>query len=427
MYQGITLQSALPLGVVISFFINAQVYLCLAGLYGMLGSGLNDVVVIHCCSVGFLLLVMFGSLSQMLPVLGGVRLSYPKIISAITLISVNLGLIGFCVGLVWNLAFGFIVAFVCLTLGIGVFISSIFVKIFQIKHFTPSLWYMVCALISLVFVLVFGGIMLMVYAGFFGVESFSALRLAHIGFGAFGWILCLIIGVCLQVLPMFYVAPMFSKGFYKYFIPSLYVALFLGLCGVFFGFRADFVIALFGIISFAFGFQAMILLKNRRRKIFDGVMLLWFFGFSHFIIFGLLCIMSVILESLGIVIIRANSLAVVFGFGVFSIVYAMLFKIVPFLAWFHLSYASMQDIQVQLPNMNEILKPNQIWIFLAVFVIFDASLLLQVLMEWEFMGIISGFIAFCCGIMMILLISRAYRIYRNKGRILPIYSKKSLG
>ena len=359
MYQGISLTQAPPFGVVVSFFCNGLVYLFLAGVV-MLGTDFfltsDFIALLHCFSIGFLLCVMFGALIQMLPVLGGVRLSYPKLVCALTLINLNVGLLCFLFGFIapfslLDFQVFLIIACICLPFGVGIFICNVFVKLVQIKHFTPSLIFMICALCALVAAVVFGVFRLGSYAGIWSFE-YEVLLASHVSFGAFGWILALIVGVMLQVLPMFYVAPNFKKSFYKGILPSLFGVLLVAL--VLKGFLGKMVDSLlfgiFGALLLSVSMSAFYTLKARKRKLKEPSIFLWNLGFACFFLSSLL-FFSVVFFPYTSLIYGAGVLVLC---GILSIVFGMLCKIVPFLAWFHLSYNGVMS----LPSMQSFITPK---------------------------------------------------------------------
>lgn len=404
MYQGISLTQAPPLAVVFGFFLNAQVYLGLAGILGLAevwqgGFSLQGIYFIHCFSIGFLLLMMFGALSQMLPVLAGVRLQSPKMTAILTLLCLNFGLVAFIAAFRWNLAL-FGVALVLLVLGILIFVGSVALKLREIEHFTPTIMYMCAALASLLLTAGFGATLLGGYAQWWDMPSW--LTRFHFSLGGLGWIGLLIVGVSLQVLPMFYVAPTFPKMFFVAVVPLLLLAFALSL-----GFGLEkLALAFGGGFITCFGALGLSILSRRKRKIKEASITFWRIGLGAFVVAGVLMWGAIGLEVL------VNFSINVFVGGVMAIVYAMMYKIVPFLTWFHLSYNGV----LELPNMREIVPQRIIKAHLILFIIgFGCALL------WQ-MPLFAGLFCIICMLLSLIAgfaLCKAYRIYTHTLKTAP--------
>lgn len=415
MFAGISLRYAPPFGVVCAFFINASFYLIIAGglfaFTNALSSGYSPqlIALTHCFGLGFFALTMFGALLQMLPVLAGIIIKGVKIACALTLFCVNIGITSFLCAFLgfWDLGFGFAMCF--LGLGVGGFAFFIIMQMLTIKHFNATTTYMCIALFALLAGLVCAEFLLASYAGLASVSNHFVLVLCHLSFVIFGWIMLLIIGVILQVLPMFYVAPSFDKAFFAKFIPLFYVLLIAFLCFLYFD-NADFSNLLpfiFALIAIFTSFYALKTLKNRHRKSFDSTMFLWHFAFYN-LAFSAFCF---VLSPLSELFISIGGLLLLLGF-VCSVIFAMFYKIIPFLAWFHLSFNGI----LQLPNMRLIIPPRlikaQIVLFLCAFVLCFATLLLDFLrLNTQILGIVCGICFVGCGILLIIAVFKAYMVY----------------
>ena len=180
---------------------------------------------------------------------------------------------------------------------------------------------------------------------------------------------------------MFYVAPAFPKAFFVALVPLLLLAFVLSL-----GFGLEKLALVFGGGFIAcFGALGLFILGRRKRKIKEASITFWRVGLSAFMIAGALMWGAIGLELLNV------SISIFVG-GVMAIVYAMMYKIVPFLTWFHLSYAGV----LELPNMREIVPQRIIKVHLWQVSVF-ASLFCIICV---LLSLIAGF-ALC----------KAYRIY----------------
>jgi hypothetical protein len=189
---------------------------------------------------------------------------------------------------------------------------------------------MILSLLSLVAATLLGAHLLISLA----LGKVPSLAAAHGAFAAFGWVGLLIAGVSYQVIPMFYVTKEIPLK--KWLAPALFGATLLYAFGI--------APAFYAILALLFAFGALTLwrLAARSRAIYEPSIGFWYMGLislmaaaiygaaSGDILFGLL-----------------------YGYGfAASVVFGMLYKIIPFLAWFHISSRGFFDI----PTMKELLS-----------------------------------------------------------------------
>lgn len=116
----------------------------------------------------------------------------------------------------------------------------------------------------------------------------------------------------------------------------------------------------------------------------------------------------------------------VFVGGVMAIVHTMMYKIVPFLAWFHLSYAGV----LELPNMREIVPQRIIKAHLILFIIgFGCALLWKMplfaglfgyTLSWQ--SVFAGLFCIICVLLSLIAgfaLCKAYRIYTHTLKTAP--------
>lgn len=417
MYEGISLRSAPPFGVVCAFFINASVYLIIAGILFACVNFTQSfyspqlIALTHCFGIGFFMLMMFGALSQMLPVLAGIRLKAPKFTTFLTLSCVNVGLIAFLWAFLASEQSAFWLAMIMLGFGVGGFALFVLVQMLQIKHFTPTIIYMIIALLALLCGLICAELLLSSYVGLFSAPKHLVLMLCHLSLMIFAWIMLLIVGVILQVLPMFYVASSIDKKYFKIFLPLIYVVL-LAFLGILFFTELEFTFFLpiiFAIIAFLTSFYAIKTLLSRRRKSIDTTMFLWFFAFYSLAFSGFFFIVS----SLNDIFIGLGAIFIFFGF-VCGVIFAMFYKIIPFLAWFHLSYAGV----FALPNMRNIIPQRlakfQISVFLLAFILCFVQFLCPYFapaLNTQILSFLCGLCFALCGFALIIATLKAFIIY----------------
>jgi hypothetical protein len=190
----------------------------------------------------------------------------------------------------------------------------------------------------------------------------------------FGWIFLLLSGVAYKVIPMFYVAkeyPLFVKNYFYIIVSVL-------LIGIAFTtlYQFDLVLAslkvVLAMLTASFALITINILKNRKRKRGDTTVNLWYFSMTNLFIASLMWIVSILFDmEFGF------SFGIIFGLGfIYALINGMLYKIVPFLTWFHLSSASIFDAE-----MSQVIKAKmmrmQFYIFSGSYLFFILALLYQ--------------------------------------------------
>ena len=372
-FNGLSIDQAPPISAPLRFFLTAPIFGVIAGFLLLLSDpvaltnrfSLESIVSVHAITIGFLGFVMLGALTQMLPVLAGVKIPKVKEVTTLSHMLLVVGLLCMIAGLyLQNSVFTFF-ALVGLGGGFLIMIGAISIAIMQVKNFTATVRGMGVSLFFAFFTVLMGLFLLYSYM----YEDFSTYHTiianTHSVWGVFGFGGVLIIGVSFQVLPMFYVAPRFKRFCKKRVIWLIVAGLLLWLAlnaiaeplSVF----AKFWIALF---FWAFATTVWKKLNARRRPISDVTVWYWRSA-SIFLTLGtFVWIFDEWFSSEHIVI---TAICIGGGF-VLSIMVGMLYKIVPFLVWFHLNAMGYMSI----PTMNEMINKK---LATTQFVLFIVSLL----------------------------------------------------
>jgi len=320
-------------------------------------------VLAHLFILGFVGFIMIGSLFQMLPVLAGAPVTRAGFHAAVLLALLTLGLIGFVAGFRdwdWSGWRGLVIVLIAALI---YFLLLLFGSLRKIKSDTPSVVGMKLAGVSLLCVLGLGALFLLAYSGLPLVELLRPyLTDAHVSWGVAGWIGFLIQGVFYQVIPMFFVTPPFSKRLIRAQMGILFVALIAKSLLVVLGqaiavllLIAD--LAMYASLFFGAAYSLWLLLQ-RKRKVRDYS--LWLIRFG--LVSVMIAIPMLVWPWTPAMTVFAFQVSILFG--VTSIVLGMLFKIVPFLVWFHLQAQSMAALvsshTVVIPTMKEIVSDELI-------------------------------------------------------------------
>ena len=217
-FNGLSTEQAPPISVPLRFFLTAPVFGIIAGLLILFSDAdsllsrfsIESIAVTHAFTIGFFSFIMLGALTQMLPVLAGVKIFKVLKVATLSHILLFFGTIFMLLGLLTENSFFNMLAFIGLGFGFLVILSSIALAVTKVENFTPTIKAMGTSLFFAFFVLFIGLFLLYSYMSN-DVWAFQHIVAnIHSVWGIFGFVGILIIGVSFQVLPMFYVAPRFK-------------------------------------------------------------------------------------------------------------------------------------------------------------------------------------------------------------------------
>jgi len=372
-FNGLSVDQAPPISAPIRFFLTAPLFAILAGVLILFSDAaslasrhsIEAIVITHAITIGFLSFVMFGALTQMLPVLAGVKIAKVDFVSRLSYTFLLSGVLSMIFGLWLNIQILIFAASALLGGGFLITIISMLLALKNVINFTPSIKAMITSLIFALLITLIGVHLLASY----GVGNFSESHLffanTHSVWAIFGFAGILIIGVAFHILPMFYVAPKF-KRFCKQRVVLLISLglLFWMVLNLFLDSYA--IVAKIWIITFfwAFATTVHIKLNTRRRKVSDITIWYWRSASVFMTLGAFSWVINDFFNSEYIVIV-----SVMIGGGfILSIMTGMLYKIVPFLVWFHLNAKGYMSI----PTMNEMINKR---LATAQFVLFIISLI----------------------------------------------------
>ncbi|EQB40001.1 hypothetical protein M947_02975 [Sulfurimonas hongkongensis] len=371
-FNGLSLEQAPPISAPLRFYLTAPLFAILAGVLILLSDAsllqsrysVDAIVITHAITIGFMSFVMLGSLTQMLPVLAGVKMYRVDLITKASHLALVFGTLFMLMGLKFELALLNSLAIVLLASGFLAMIVVTLMAIKKVKNFTPTVAGMSVSLIFAFLSVLMGVFLLFSYIDIDVAIYRNIVANTHSVLAIFGFGGILIVGVTFQVLPMFYVAPKFKDFYQKRVVLFISLSLILWMITSLF-FQSYSVVAKLWIVLFFASFAVIFLqkIKNRKRKISD-ITLLYYKTSTIFLAFGsLFWIVDEFYLSEHIVV-----SSILIGGFILSIMIGMLYKIVPFLIWFHLNAMGYMSI----PTMNEMIDKKLAMIQFSLFV---ASLL----------------------------------------------------
>jgi len=396
-FSGLSTDQAPPIIVPLRFFLTAPIFGILAGILMLFSDtaslmsrySIDSIVITHTITIGFFSFVMFGALTQMLPVLAGAKIYKVKMVTQIAHILMSFGLIMMIIGLFSNSSLYILSASLSLSSGFMIMIFFILLAIKDIKNITATIRAMATSMFFAFIIVVMGLFLLYSYIIGSHSEFHFAVANIHSVMAIFGFAGILIIGVSFQVLPMFYVAPHFKnfcKNYVVYLISFglalwLFFNLFLDTYALF----GKFLIALFFL---AFATTVWKKLNERKRPVLDVTIWYWRAS-SIFLALGtFLWIFDEFFKNEYIVMV-----AILIGGGfIFSIIIGMLYKIIPFLVWFHLNAKGYMSIPTITQMIDKRFAQAQFGFFISALIGFIFSFYISYLFELSIISFIISMV-----------------------------------
>ncbi len=409
--NGLSLDQAPPISVVFKFFFTGALFGILSGVSLLFfktaifdASTVEALTFTHLLTLGVMLSFMFAALFQMLPVIAGVKLSSPVRRSNLLLYPFVLGIITLLVA--FNVATSWLYLLAGMLLGISLLIAIIPMmrKLYHLTHHSASSKGMLWALLALAIVISLALYLLGSLGDLWEGTYYLEIKTAHYSFGLFGWIALLIISISFQVIEMFYVTPSYPSFVSKYLPLALFILLLLStIVGVFMPALWVASHSILALVLIAYALLTLKRLTQKKRPLSDATVWFWRVGLGLLILSMLSVLATKIIENQ-----QLQALCYIFfaGFAL-SIVFAMFYKIVPFLTWFHLNSQG----YFTAPMMHEVIHPKtamkHLYIHTATIVTFVLSLYMK------------GFI-FIAGVLMMLSfgwmayqIIHAWKLYKH--------------
>lgn len=358
---GLSLEQAPPLSVVMRFFVTASLFGIGLGIFlaldalGVLPLSAYSIqiMIVHLLALGIMASFMLGALFQMLPVIAGVVIEAP--LKKVTIVH---GL--FFIGLIVQLsAFSYqdaplLYLLSAFYLGSGLLYAMTLMirELVKIKTHSSSSEGIVFALFSFSFTIFLGIYLLLSSGGILTGMQFSQIKEIHYSFALFGWIGLMIVSVSFQVVEMFYVTPKYPTFMSKYLVTSIFLLLVAKSMAILLGYHFETLTALLSLLFILYALVTLHRLKNRKRPTSDATVWFWRFGMIALILSMSLTLITNFLYADASLTYISYVTFIAFGL---SITLAMVYKIVPFLTWFHLSNQGYMEA----PMMHDVIHPKK--------------------------------------------------------------------
>ncbi|MDO9220390.1 MAG: hypothetical protein Q7T90_05120 [Thiobacillus sp.] len=422
---GLSFEQAPPFALPLRFFLTAPLFLlAAAGLIAFSPETLTSrwtpqaLALTHALTLGFLAMTMLGALLQMLPVVAGAPLPAPRLVAWLSHVGLTLGSVTLIGGFLTARPAAFGTGIVLLGSGLAVFLAAAAISLMRAVT-SATVNGMRLAAISLGITLLLGVALALQRTGGWALPAVDAMLAAHVSFGLLGWVLLLVIGVAYQVVPMFQITPPYPPRLSRWLAGAAFALLCLHAAASLLPEPADAATLLtesgLATVILLFALVTLRLQSRRRRKLPDVTLDFWRAGMASLIASVAVWLAAQFSPAWAGSDTYPLLLGVLFigGFAV-SVVNGMLYKIIPFLAWFHLQ-AQLQARAGSIPTMKSMISER--WTRMQFRLHTLTCLLLLATVWWPQLAVASGSaLALSALLLWVNLLSAARRFSSHGGR-----------
>ncbi|MBI1889441.1 MAG: hypothetical protein HYS18_02215 [Burkholderiales bacterium] len=367
MQRVLSLDQAPALSIPLRFFLTAPFFAILASLLIVWqGQDLfvsrwspGTLALTHLLTLGFLAMTMIGALIQILHVVAGVALPQLRLTASATHVLLTLGTLLLCAAFLSSEAWMFKLAILILPTAFVILLAACVRGMRRLRELSATVSAIRMALMALAITILLGASVAAIFAWQVALPLVPLVNL-HAGWGLLGWVGLLIVGVAYQVLPMFQVTPLYPAAMTQWLARSIFGILAAGTLAFAWGTNAegdslDAFMLPAAVAYLAFAIVTLRLLKSRKRPP-DATTYFWVCGMIFLAICGAIWMTGQFAPHLQQTAAYPLLLGVLFIAGfVLSIVNGMLYKIVPFLVWYHLQN-QITDRRIRAPNVRDVIS-----------------------------------------------------------------------
>jgi len=229
--------------------------------------------------------------------------------------------------------------------------------VWRTAHSTAMLSAIRFALAALIVTVVLGAV---AASGFAWPLSLPLMQITdlHASWGLLGWTGLLVAGVAYQVVPMFQVTPVYPQRVQRWFAGTTFLLLTALTSASLLAVQRPWQLALAALIACVYGLFGGItlyLLAKRKRPKADPTTLFWRTSLGSLLAGIVLWIAGSLFPAVGEAPAYPILLGILFIVGfAYSVINGMLYKIVPFLIWYHLQNILSGGV-TKAPNVKQIL------------------------------------------------------------------------
>lgn len=382
---GLSFEQAPPISVPLRFFLTAPLFALLAALVVLWhGAEVFDsrwspatLAATHLLTLGCATMVMAGATLQIMPVLAGAPIAQPRLIALVVHAGLSLGTLSLAGGFLFGEPLLLKGAAVLLGATFAVFLGAVAASLARAPLANIAIAMLWFAMISLAATATLG-LWLTASRGWGIALPAAAMRNLHPAWGLLGWTGLLLMAVANRVVPMFQMTPAYPRWMTRRLGVAILALLAAWSVARWFEVEA---LALGGTGLLAalyvlFAATTLGLQQRRLRRQPSPTLSFWRVG--------MLCTIAAALLWTGAAMLGEPPAALAVLLGVLAIVGAalslingMLYKIMPFLAWFHLQASGGAGRQVPHVKhyLGDDLQQRQLWLHLAALALMIAAVI----------------------------------------------------
>lgn len=344
-----------PLSAPLRYFLTAPVFGMLAGLLLMLAPDLlasrwtpGALALTHLVTLGFMAMVMVGALFQVLPVVCGVAIPKAGGVALSVHLLLAVGTLSLAAGLLWMSPTLLVIAAALLGVAISVFLLSAMLGLVGVGAGSGSQRDLRLALIGLGIAAMLGLALALTRATGLPLPLFSMQPL-HLGWALLGGAGVLLAATSWIVVPMFQITPPYPRSMTRFWGLGCTATLALWSVSVLLGqtLPASLLLGFIATLSALFLGTTVATLAKTRRSHPDASFQVFRLGIWC-LIAGLASVLATFFSDAACLRMLAGALVLYGGFV--SVIQGMLYRIVPFLAWLHLTQA-----RIKAPNVRQLM------------------------------------------------------------------------
>ncbi|MBS0307331.1 MAG: permease [Proteobacteria bacterium] len=370
MQRLLSLDQSPPFSVPLRFFLSAPAFALLAALL-LLWQGPQafmsrwspaTLALTHLLTIGVLSMTMIGALLQILQVVAGVEIPQARQSAAAIHALLTVGCLLLACAFLESEPWLFRLALPCLLLGFGWLLIACAIGMWRNPTVSETLSAIRLSLIGLSIAILLGALAASVFAWSWELPLLPLPLLAdlHAGWGLLAWVGLLVVGVAYQVVPMFQVTEIYPTSVTHKLAGSVFIALTLWTVATYLApetphWLEQLPALLLGVGYLTFAIVTLQLIRHRKRPRTDAATLFWYAALSSLSGAVLLWLLAQCMPALSASSAYPLLLGVLFiaGFAC-SVINGMLYKIVPFLVWYHLQHR-ITDRSQRAPNVRQVI------------------------------------------------------------------------
>jgi len=383
----LSLAQSPPLSVPMRLFVTGPGFGVLAGLVVAWtgAAGLADrwmsaaLAATHLLTLGYMGMIMLGALMQVFPVVIGHPFRHAAVVSAAVHVLLGFGVLLLAAGFLVPSGGLMAAALAMLAAAFGTFLAAAASSITRINVWGDTARAIALALTAFAVMTALGLWLALGHTSYLSLPR--AWTDIHAGWGLAGWVPLLLMGVAWQVVPMFQITPPYPRMLRRAFPALLFGLLSAGTLAYALG-LADWLVRLpqaaAGVVLMGFAAATLVLQHRRRRRRPDVTVAYWRTGMA--------CLVLAVLAWMALQLVPAlradprSALVVgtlmIPGFSL-SVINGMLYKIVPFLVWLHLTMAPASTSGPPpgpAPGVKQIIPEARAWLQMRLHVLSVALL-----------------------------------------------------